>query len=68
MVGKPKNILKLKSNIFADLAYMHIVVFLLMTYLFSVFMARYMYANISILVVIFLVNRIFKKSNFWIKN
>ena len=63
-----KNILKLKSNIFADLAYMHIVVFLLMTYLFSVFMARYMYANISILVVIFLVNRIFKKSNFRIKN
>lgn len=51
-----------KINHFANFAYMHIVVFIIMTYLISVFMARYMYANYVLLCVLFLMNDFIFKS------
>ena len=56
-------ILKAKNNHLSNIAYIHIVVFVFMSYLVSVFMARYMYANFILLAAIFVVNGALVKSN-----
>lgn len=55
-------ILKAKNNILSSIAYVHIVVFIFMSYLSSVFMARYMYANFILLAAIFVINGALVKS------
>jgi oligosaccharide repeat unit polymerase len=45
-----------KNKILSNLFYMHIVVFVFMTYLISVFMARYMYVNFVVLFIILFAN------------
>lgn len=56
-------VLRAKNNIFVNIAYMHIVVFVLMTYLISVFMPRYMYSNFALLGAILLINKYIVQSN-----
>jgi oligosaccharide repeat unit polymerase len=57
-------VLKLKNKILSNLLYMHIIVFLFMTYLISVFMARYMYINFAVLFMILYLNSL--RSRFYI--
>ena len=49
-------VLNSKFGVLNIAAYVHIVVFLLMTYLMSVFMARYMYANFFLMTMILFLN------------
>jgi len=62
------NIINFRNNIFSSAAYMHIIVFILMTYLQSVFMARYMYANFFILFLILIANGVLMKNKSQHKN
>lgn len=62
------SVLRAKNSHFASLAYMHIIVFLLMTYLISVFMPRYMYANFALLGAILLVNNMIARLNISSRN